>query len=92
MVKITPEARRVLDICAMGDIAMSCGKCGHVDNLMAFGRSPLGMDLPRGTYQCPACRRAIERRSKGCQIIRLANGEPFGVPERIEIHSVPSYL
>lgn len=36
---------------------ISC-KCGHSADFDEFSRSSLGIELPRGTFQCPACRYA----------------------------------
>jgi len=36
--------------------------CGHTADLDAFTTTPVYGQLPKNTFQCPACRRAIERR------------------------------
>lgn len=43
-------------------MTMSCAKCGKVADLDEWVRTPVGGELPHGTYQCPACRFAFERR------------------------------
>lgn len=42
----------------MGDgITITCGYCRHTDDFDKFIRTVTG-ELPVGSYQCPACRRA----------------------------------
>lgn len=40
---------------------LTCGFCGHSDDLDAFCSAPITGELPRGVYQCPKCRRAVKR-------------------------------
>ena len=39
---------------------LNCGfgitcKCSHYDDIDAFCKSPMGLALPKHTYQCPKC-------------------------------------
>ncbi len=45
------------------ECTLTCGFCGHLAPLDQFCETATG-PLPRNVYQCPACRRAIERRSE----------------------------
>ena len=40
---------------------MTCGNCGHVDDLESFCTTPITGDLPRNEYQCPKCRHAFRK-------------------------------
>ncbi|GEM_PF-2263814 len=40
-----------------------CGSCGHQADLDRFTRTPVYGEPPKNVYQCPACAKAIERRS-----------------------------
>jgi hypothetical protein len=44
---------------------MTCGGCGHQDDIDEFCRTPISGELPRHVYQCPRCGLAIERRVSG---------------------------
>ena len=37
---------------------LSCAKCGHEADFFDFCHTPITGDLPSGTHQCPACKRA----------------------------------
>lgn len=39
-----------------------CGACGHQADLDDFCRTAIGGELPKHTYQCPACSRAFQVR------------------------------
>lgn len=41
---------------------MTCGECGHTADIDKWTKTPVAGDLPRNTYQCPACKYAFERR------------------------------
>ena len=41
---------------------MKCGFCGAVAPLDDYCRTPIYGELPRNVYQCPSCRRAVEKR------------------------------
>ena len=56
------EARtrlRKMDASGMG---MSCGACGHFDDMARFTATAVFGELPRNQFQCPACGWAVERR------------------------------
>lgn len=42
-------------------IQFRCGACGHTADLWEFCRTPVFGELQHGTFQCPACKRAIRR-------------------------------
>jgi hypothetical protein len=44
---------------------ITCGSCGQSADIDAFTRTPVGGELPKNTFQCPACGCAFERRVKG---------------------------
>jgi transposase len=68
---------------------MSCGKCGHIDDIDAFCSTPIYGELTRGTYQCPACGIAIQLRISGPGTL-----SPSGlyVPGSVELVEVQSRL
>lgn len=68
---------------------MTCGWCGHRADLDEFTRTPVGGDLPKNTFQCPACGRAFERRVSGPGV-RYESG--LYVPGPVELVPVPSRL
>lgn len=37
---------------------LKCAKCGHEADFEEFCHTPITGDLPRGTHQCPNCKRA----------------------------------
>lgn len=37
---------------------LTCGQCGHTADFMEFCRTQITGELPKGTHQCPACRKA----------------------------------
>jgi len=37
---------------------LTCAKCGHESDFFDFCHTPIGGNLPGGTHQCPACRKA----------------------------------
>lgn len=41
---------------------MICGACSHQADIDLFCRTAISGELPKNTYQCPACGHAIERR------------------------------
>jgi len=43
-------------------MTITCGACGHEDDYILFTRTPIFGDLPKDTFQCPACGIAIARR------------------------------
>lgn len=56
------EARRKLAKIEESGIGLSCGRCGHFDDISRFTRTPVFGELPRNNYQCPACGWAVERK------------------------------
>ena len=56
------EARRRLGKMAESGVGMSCGGCGHFDDLARFTTTTVFGELPRNQFQCPACGWAVERR------------------------------
>jgi hypothetical protein len=55
-------ARRMLAIAASsGGVGMTCGTCGHFDAFDRFISTPVFGQLPRDTFQCPACGVAVQR-------------------------------
>lgn len=48
-------------------VLLQCAKCGHEADFFDFSRTPIGGDLPKGTHQCPNCKRAwcMEAQGKG---------------------------
>jgi len=56
------EARRQLQTMAASGMGMSCGQCGHFDDIGRFTATAIFGELPRNQFQCPACGWAIERR------------------------------
>lgn len=69
-------------------VTMTCGGCGHQDDLDEFCRTPISGELPRGVYQCPACRLAFQR------IIGPAEVLPWGgvIPGRVKLVKVQGVL
>jgi hypothetical protein len=43
-------------------MSITCGKCGHDADIEAWTHTPVAGELPPGTYQCPECRVAFQRR------------------------------
>jgi hypothetical protein len=39
----------------VSDYGIKCGSCGRTSRLLDFCKTPLGGDLPKDTFQCPAC-------------------------------------
>ncbi len=44
-----------------GQAFITCGECGRAAEVERWTVSRLGLDLPRGVYQCPHCRAAFRR-------------------------------
>lgn len=44
-------------------ITMTCGQCQHQADLDEFMKTPIGGQLPKGVFQCPACQKAFERKT-----------------------------
>lgn len=74
-------------------ITITCGQCGETSPFEDWTATPIGGDLPPGTYQCPACHRAIKRcATGGWRTLRAPNGSTIHIPERIELKPVQSRL
>lgn len=43
-------------------MTITCGQCGTTSDIDAWTSTPIAGALPRGTYQCPKCRLAFERK------------------------------
>ena len=54
--------RAPVPVALIAGCSMTCGFCGHVASLDAFCQTVVAGELPRNVYQCPACRRAIQKR------------------------------
>jgi hypothetical protein len=70
------------------EVTLSCGFCGDIFSLDAFCEAPVYGTLPKNIYQCPGCRRAIERKMDPPKV--LSSG--FVMPGKIRIIEVPGYL
>jgi hypothetical protein len=55
-------ARRQLRAIGESGIGMSCGGCGHFDDLGRFTSTAVFGELPQNEFQCPRCGWAVERR------------------------------
>jgi hypothetical protein len=47
---------------AASGVGMSCGRCGHFDDMARFTATAVFGELPRNQFQCPACGWAVERK------------------------------
>lgn len=54
--------RQRLRTMAASGIGMSCGACGHFDDIARFMETAVFGELPRNQFQCPACGLAVERK------------------------------
>jgi hypothetical protein len=68
---------------------LSCGKCGHTADFEEFCHTPIAGELPRGTHQCPACRKAwrMEKTSPG----KWLNAELY-IPRSTRAVTIPTIL
>jgi hypothetical protein len=66
-------------------------QCGHTADLDEFCQTPLFGQLPRGTYQCPACRVSWKRQESDHRIIRHGSAATY-VAGKVEIALVESRL
>jgi len=69
-------------------IKITCGECGHNDEFDAFTHTEIAGELPKGVYQCPKCRAAIQQKQKPPTV------HPSGwvEPGRIDLEPVQSSL
>lgn len=58
------QALKQLSIISASGIGMTCGSCGHFDDMSRFISTPVWGDLPPNQFQCPKCHEAIERRNR----------------------------
>lgn len=65
-------------------IRLTCGHCGHQDELDCFCRTPIGGELPKGQYQCPACNIAWRRVQSDYRMIQ-AGKERLFIPGKIQL-------
>lgn len=90
MARGTPEARAAeqakmgaarewLRKMGASGIGMTCGACGHFDDLAQFTRTAVFGDLPRGHFQCPACGWSVERTQGQPMVHRSGFVEPGAV-------------
>jgi hypothetical protein len=56
------EARDRLGKMAASGVGVSCGACGHFDDMARFTATAVFGELPRDQFQCPACGWAVERK------------------------------
>ena len=76
------------------DLAVTCS-CGHCADAEEFWRSPMGLPLPSGHYQCPSCGRAWTLKPVGRPEMRpslIPGREPLYIPPKVEIVDVPRTL
>lgn len=53
----------------MNELGIKCGMCGQTSDFDLFCVSPLGLPLPKRTYQCPVCHSAFELKPVGKAMI-----------------------
>lgn len=70
-------------------VALTCRHCGHTADLFDFTATPITGELPSGTYQCPACRRAwrMEKTAPG-----RWTSSGFFIPPTMRAVAVPTML
>lgn len=56
------EARARLQKMASSGVGLSCGACGHFDDMARFTATSVFGELPRNQFQCPACGWSVERK------------------------------
>ena len=66
---------------------LSCFFCGHVASLDSFCETPIAGPLPRDTYQCPKCKRAV-RRTYGKPTVMLSGFVMPGPVIMVEVEAV----
>ena len=60
--------KQIMEKAWYGIVMLTCGSCGHVDEVQKFSESVINGPLPHDIYQCPACGTAIKRIIKGGRI------------------------
>ncbi len=58
------ENLRCLGKMAESGMGMTCGQCGHFDDISRFTATVVSGELPRNHFQCPVCGWAVERRQE----------------------------
>lgn len=56
------EARRCLAKMAESGMGITCGVCGHFNDMARFTTTAVFGELPRNQFKCPACGWAVERK------------------------------
>ena len=75
-----------------GMMTITCGNCGAVEDIDKWTVTALGVELPRGQYQCPRCRYAFQRRATGWQTIEDGRGAVLYVEKEIKLVQVEALL
>lgn len=75
------------------DLAVTC-YCGHTADAEEFWRSPMGLPLPEGVFQCPNCGRAWRKRYTGQirDVVSLVGGRFVTIHEGSVLESVERTL
>ena len=82
------------DITVSDGCSITC-TCGHTADIDEFTRSPLGTELPGGSYQCPGCTRAWRIEKTPIRVHRFTyQGQPEVrlITEPNKIVTINSYL
>jgi hypothetical protein len=66
-------------------------RCGHEADLLAFCKTPLFGELPKGHYQCPACKISWKRQESEHRILRHGSAATF-VAGRVDLIPLESKL
>lgn len=65
--------------------------CGHTADIDDFCRTPIGGELPKGHFQCPACNRAWRRKESEHRILRFGT-EATLIPGKVELVPIEARL
>ena len=71
---------------------LKCGKCGHEDDFFEFTKTPVFGELPRGSHQCPSCKKAWKMEKVGEARTFQSGGEFLHIPADRKIVPIPSFL
>ncbi|MGV1098703.1 hypothetical protein ACUUL3_04750 [Thiovibrio sp. JS02] len=70
-----------------------CGHCGKANEFDLWMTTASGMKLPKGVYQCPACKVAIKKTFGPPTIYEAENGEPaLVIPGKAKLERVQPWL
>lgn len=70
----------------MSFLNITCGKCGHVADFEEWTSRPVAGELPKGQYQCPACKYAFQRRAAGTlRTLTAPNGASMSFLDKVEL-------